>query len=414
MSIEQEASVQNPGAHVLSLKDAARARPQPAALPDATSRKTSDDAGNTAGQGVANSADSAVKGNSRRKARLIALGALLGGAVLAAGFVYWDYAEHFESTDDAFIAARQFIVAPRVAGYITQVAVTDNQHVNVGDVIARIDDRDFRVALALAEAQVASAAANIQQIDAQIAVQQAQVDANRAQVDQAQAALTFAQQQYARYKDLADSQVGTVEMAQQTESTLRQNQATLTNTKAALVASQRQIETLKAQRSVAEANLAQARAQRDQAQLNLSYTTVTAAQAGRVVNLTGSVGEYAQAGVGLSNFVPDEIWVVANFKETQLNNMRPGQPATIHIDAYPDRDFTGHVDSVQPGSGTVFSLLPAQNATGNFVKIVQRVPVKVALKNPPQDVVLGPGMSVEPSVRIDPAPSLIERLLRFL
>lgn len=276
MSAEQEASVQNPGAHVLSLKDAAKARPQPASLPEVTGRKTSDDASAPAGQGVADRSDSAVKGNSRRRARLIALGALLGGTILAAGFVYWDYAEHFESTDDAFIAARQFIVAPRVAGYITQVAVTDNQHVNVGDVIARIDDRDFRVALALAEAQVASATAAIQQIDAQIAVQQAQVDANRAQVDQAQAALTFAQQQYARYKDLADSQVGTVEMAQQTESTLRQNQATLTNTKAALVASQRQIDTLKAQRSVAEANLAQAEAQRDQARLNLSYTMVTA------------------------------------------------------------------------------------------------------------------------------------------
>ena len=149
-------------------------------------------------------------------------------------------------------------------------------------------------------------------------------------------------------------------------------------------------------------NLEQAIAQRDQAQLNLSYTTVTAAQAGRVVNLTAAAGEFAQAGTNLTMFVPDEIWVTANFKETQLDQMRPGQPVTLTIDAYPERKIQGHVASVQPGSGTAFSLLPAQNATGNYVKIVQRVPVKIVIDNPPSDVALGPGMSVEPSVRQNP------------
>jgi membrane fusion protein (multidrug efflux system) len=137
---------------------------------------------------------------------------------------------------------------------------------------------------------------------------------------------------------------------------------------------------------------------------------VTAAQAGRVVNLTAAAGQFAQPGTNLTMFVPDEIWVTANFKETQLDAMRPGQPVTLEIDAYPERAIRGHVASVQPGSGTAFSLLPAQNATGNYVKIVQRVPVKLVMDNPPADVALGPGMSVVPTVRINPAPSLYERL----
>jgi membrane fusion protein (multidrug efflux system) len=337
------------------------------------------------------------------------MGAILLAAAMG-GYIYWDYARHFESTDDAFIEARQFAVAPKVSGYIVAVPVTDNQHVTAGDVIARIDDRDFRIALEQADAQVAAAKANLQNIDAQITVQQAQVGASQAQVEQAQAALTFAEQQAARYQDLAATEAGTVQMAEQTTSTLHQDQAALKNAQAALVVVQRQIDALKAQRSSAEAALAQANAQHDQAQLNLSYTTVTAAQAGRVVNLTTAVGQFAQAGTNLTMFVPDEIWVTANYKETQLAHMRPGQPVTLRIDAYPDRVIRGHVASIQPGSGTAFSLLPAENATGNFVKVVQRVPVKIVMDNPPADVALGPGMSVVPSARVRPEPSLYERL----
>ena len=141
---------------------------------------------------------------------------------------------------------------------------------------------------------------------------------------------------------------------------------------------------------------------------------MTAAQAGRVVNLTTGVGEFVQAGTNLTMFVPDEIWVTANFKETQLVAMRPGQAVDLSIDAYPDRAMRGHVASIQPGSGTAFSLLPAENATGNYVKIVQRVPVKIIIDDPPAEVALGPGMSVVPSVRIDPKPPLLERLRALL
>ena len=345
---------------------------------------------------------------------VLAVGAMLIASALAGGYLYLDYSEHFQSTDDAFIAARQTALAPKVSGYITAVPVTDNEHVKAGDVIARIDDRDYRTALEQAEAQVTAAQASIENTDAQLNVQQAQISANQAQVDQAQAALVFAQQQAARYEHLAQTGYGSVQNDQQYSSQLRQQQAALASAQATLKLAQRQIETLKAQRNSAVASLAQAQAQRDQAELNLSYTTVTAAQPGRVVNLGAAVGQFAQPGTNLTMFVPDEIWVTANFKEIQLDRMRPGDPVTLEIDAYPGRAIDGHVDSVQPGSGTAFSLLPAQNATGNYVKIVQRVPVKIVMDNPPTDVALGPGMSVVPTVRVDPTSSAYEKLGRYL
>ena len=354
------------------------------------------------------------QGFLRRRPVVSAIGAVLLAALLGGGYVYVDNARHFQSTDDAFVAARQSSLAPKVSGYLTAVPVTDNEHVKAGDVIARIDDRDYRTALDQAEAQVAAAQASIENIDAQLDVQKSQINANQAQVDQAQAALVFAEQQAARYEHLEQTGYGSVQNAQQYTSQLRQQQAALASAQATLKLAQRQVEALKAQRNSAVAGLAQAKAQRDQAQLNLSYTTVTAAQPGRVVNLGAAVGQFAQPGTSLTMFVPDEIWVTANFKEIQLDHMRPGDATTLKIDAYPGRMIRGHVDSVQPGSGTAFSLLPAQNATGNYVKIVQRVPVKIVMDNPPTDVALGPGMSVVPTVRVDTTPSLLERLGRFL
>jgi membrane fusion protein (multidrug efflux system) len=350
----------------------------------------------------------------RRRPVVSAIGATLLASAIAGGYLYVDYARHFESTDDAFVAARQFSIAPKVSGYVTAVPVTDNQHVKAGDVIARLDDRDYRTALEQAQAQVAAAQASIENIDAQLAVQQAQINANQAQVDQAQAGLVFAEQQAARYEHLEQTGYGTVQNSQQYSSQLRQQQAALLSAQATLKLAQRQVDALKAQRKSSVASLAQAKAQQDQAELNLSYTTVTAAQPGRVVNLSAAAGQFAQPGNGLAMFVPDQIWVTANFKEIQLDKMRPGDPVTLAIDAYPASKIHGHVESVQPGSGTAFSLLPAQNATGNYVKIVQRVPVKIAMDDAPADVALGPGMSVVPTARVDGRPSLYERLRRYL
>ncbi len=355
------------------------------------------------------------KGRNSLRPAVFALTTVCLLLVATGGYLYWDNSCHFEATDDAYIASRQFAIAPEVSGYITAVPVTDNEHVATGRIIARIDDRTYRAALAQAVAQVAAARASINNVDAQMSVQQAQITADQAQLAQQQAALVFAQQQAVRYQDLAQTQLaGTVQNAQKYTSQLNQQQAAVDSAQATLKLAQRQVEALRAQRASAVASLAQAKAQREQAQLNLSYTTVTADQPGRVVQLSAAVGQYAQPGANLTMFVPDDIWIWANFKETQLDHMRPGEPVTISIDAYPERKIRGHLASVQPGSGTAFSLLPAQNATGNWVKIVQRVPVKVVMDDPPTDVALGPGMSVETSVRVNTNSSLYERLRGWL
>lgn len=335
---------------------------------------------------------------NHRIAIIIAIVVVL--AAIAGGVIWWLNARHYESTDDAFIDARQFSIAPKVAGYVVDVAVTDNQHVAQGSELLRIDDRDYRNALAQSQAQVQSAEAAIASVDAQIAGQQQQVTEAKAQVAQSQAALQFAQEEAARAQQLAQNGAGTVQRSQQASSTLRQAQADFARVQAAVSASDQQIVALKAQRASSVAALAQAKAARDQAQLNLSYTVVTAAQAGRVVHLSAAKGAFAQVGQSLTMFVPDEMWVTANFKETQVTDMRPGQPVDLRIDAYPGRTIHGHVASVQPGSGTAFSLLPAENATGNYVKVVQRIPVKIQFDQLPQDIVLGPGMSVVPWVKL--------------
>jgi membrane fusion protein, multidrug efflux system len=348
-------------------------------------------------------------------ARRISLVALLLVSVASGGFLYWDNARRFETTDDAFIASRQFSIAPKVSGYIEAVPVTDNQFVLAGQAIAHIDDRDYRTALAQAEGQVAAAQASIANIDAQIQVQKAQVVQTEAQVEQNKASLAFADVQAKRYDRLARENAIAVQTAQQNDAALLEQQASLDTAKAGVTAAQRQISALSAQRGTALANLAQAIAQRKQAQLNLSYTTITAAQAGRVTNLSAAVGQFVSAGTAISSFVPhQETWVNANFKEVQLDRMRPGDTVTLHVDAYPERGLHGHVASVQAGSGTAFSLLPAENATGNYVKIVQRVPVKITIDNLPKDVTLGPGMSVSPIVRIDSRPSLFEKLRAWI
>lgn len=304
--------------------------------------------------------EGAEQGDKRRPGLLrrhpfaAALALALAAPAAAGAYLYWDNVRHFELTDDSFIAARQFAIQPKVAGYITAVPVTDNQHVAAGTVIARINDRDYRVALDQAQAQLAHD----------------------------QAVLEQAQKNLGRFQYLASRN----SIAQQQVD----DQTFLVTQDKSMVA------------------LDQAKV--DAAKLNLSYSTVTAAQPGRVVSLSAAIGQYAQAGTTLTMFVPDEKWVAANFKETQLDAMRPGQSVAMTIDAYPERTIRGHVASVQSGSGPAFSLLPPENATGNWVKIVQRVPVKIVMDDPPSDVALGPGMSVEARVRVDPNPSLYERL----
>jgi membrane fusion protein, multidrug efflux system len=321
-------------------------------------------------------------------------------AIVVAAATQWYLASlGYETTDDAFIDSRPVSISSQVSGAIVDVPVTDNQRVAAGAVLARIDNRDYLASLDQAKAQVDQASASIANDKAQMNEQQARIGQAAQQVDLAQAALTFAQQQYARYQGLAQRQSGTVEQAQQDYSNLQQAQATLRADQAALEAAKQQISVLEAQIKGAEGQLEQARASQQQAETNLARTTITAPVAGRVTKLTAAKGGYAQVGQALMMFVPRDMWITANFKETQLTDMRPGQPVEVTIDAYPGRTFAAHVDSIQAGSGTVFSLLPAENATGNYVKVVQRVPVKIVFDRP-LDVYIGPGMSAEPTVKV--------------
>jgi membrane fusion protein (multidrug efflux system) len=321
-----------------------------------------------------------------RQRRGLALAIILGSAIAILAIVmWWLHARNYESTDDAFIDTRTVQISPQVAAAIVDVPVTDNQLVEAGAELVRLDDRDYIAARDQAKA-------NVDNLIAQITAQGAKIDQAGKQATQSQAALAFAQQEADRYVRLQQQDAATVEQAQQYSSNLLQAKASFAAAQANAVATEKQDAVLKAQ-------LESDRAQLSQAETNLSRTIITAPVAGRVTQLTAAKGAYAAVGQVLMMFVPRDVWITANFKETQLDLMRPGQPVDIEIDAYPDRSFEGHVDSLQAGSGTAFSLLPAENATGNYVKIVQRVPVKIVFNKPP-DVLLGPGMSVVPTVKV--------------
>jgi membrane fusion protein, multidrug efflux system len=332
-------------------------------------------------------------------AMIVCLGLIVVGII--AGVAWYLNGRHYESTDDAFIDGRPVLVSPQVTGSITSVNVTDNQIVKSGDLLATIDPRNYKAAVDQADAQIRQAEATLKNLDAQIAAQRAQVEQANQQVTEAQAALKFAQDENTRYQDLVQKGAGTVQRAQQASSDLNGKQAAFDAATAAKVAAARQIDVLSAQKVGAAAQLDQAKAQKDRADADLERTALRATVDGRVTKLTAAVGALAAPGQSIMILVPLDVWVTANFKESQLADMRVGQPVDIRIDAFGGRKLQGRVSSVQAGSGTAFSLLPAENATGNYVKVVQRVPVKITFDQRP-DVELGPGMSVVPTVTVRP------------
>ena len=341
-----------------------------------------------------------------------ALGALavLGlAAGVYYGTEYWQTGRFLVSTDDAYVQADNTLIAPRVSGYISQVLVTDNQPVKAGQVLARIDDQDFQTALRQAVADRETADSEIRSIDAQLTLQQSIIEQANQQVAAAEAALRFAQQDHARYDLLSRTGAGTTQSAQQTESQLVQRTAALAQARAAYAGAQQQVEVLQANRVKAQAQQEHYRAAEQQARLNLGYTTITAPMDGTVGARSLRVGQYVQAGTQLMAVVPlNAVYIVANYKETQLTAVRPGQPVELSVDTYPDATIHGHVDSISPASGLQFALLPPDNATGNFTKIVQRLPVKIVLDRDPSGRqaaadVLRPGMSVEPTIDTKPA-----------
>jgi membrane fusion protein, multidrug efflux system len=323
---------------------------------------------------------------------------LLGGAM--AGVRYWQYARQYESTDDAFIQGHIIQMSPKVSAQVTQVLIDDNQEVKQGDLLLELDPRDFEVALEQAQTNEAAARGRLQQARAQLAVAQANVAQAQAQVVVAQANAVNAQADLQRYQSVTSNAVS----RQQVDSAIAAARTAKVNVDAArqqMSANQAQVAVAQSQIATDESEVQQAQAQVRQAQLNLSYTKIYAPEDGRVTQKTVEPGDYGQTGQNLFALVPHDVWVVANFNETQLTDMRPGQPVEIEVDAYPNRTFKGHVDSFQMGTGAAFSLLPPENATGNYVKVVQRVPVKIVFDEPPESVhLLAPGMSVVPEVKV--------------
>jgi membrane fusion protein (multidrug efflux system) len=337
-----------------------------------------------------------------RLRRLLLAGAAV--AVLAGAASYgWDYltvGRFLVSTDDAYVKADNTTIAPKISGYLTAVQVGDNEPVATGQVLARIDDRDYKVALDQAKADVAAARAAIASKQAQLDAQQAVIDAARATLDVDKAQLTFAEQENKRYSDLASTGYGSVQNAQQAQSRIASAQATLQRDTANVASALKQVDLLKADISEAIATAARADAAQAQAELNLSYTTITSPIDGVVGNRTLRVGQFVQAGTQLMSVVPaNGAYVIANFKETQLTDVHKGQAVDIAVDMFPGQVVHGHVDSIAPASGQEFALLPPDNATGNFTKVVQRIPVKIALDADRQSAIeLRPGMSVIPTI----------------
>ena len=339
---------------------------------------------------------------SHRATFMIAGLIVLATIVIVAIFAWW-YESHFLTTDDAFIDTRVMAVAPRVAGQIIAVPVTDNERVAAGQVVAQIDPTPYQVALQqslaaeqLAKTGLAQARANI--VVAQAAVQQAQATYVSAAAQAANARANLKRYRFLRRRNakaVARTQMDQVLTAARSAS-------------AEALAALKRVSGAKAQIVAAQAALAggvarvaSARAEVKSARLNLSYTTVRAAQAGHVTEKSVAVGNYVGPGQQLMAIVPQQLWVTANFKETDLDQIHPGQHVSINVDACPNAKARGHVVSIQHGSGEAFDLLPPQNATGNYVKIVQRVPVRIDFDALPPHCVLGPGMSVEPEIRVN-------------
>ncbi len=351
--------------------------------------------------GIAGSVGGTVSRPHLGRKALIGAGAGLAALAAAAwGANYWSTGRFIQSTDDAYVGGDVSALASQVDGLVAQVAVTDNQTVRAGQLLVKLDDRPYRAALAKAEAGVQGAQAAIVNLDSQAALQQVEITEAKTGIDQADPGVLLARQNQSRYNQLATDGYGTVQQAQTAQATYRQNIASAQHARAALAAAQAQLDVLDTEKSQARANLAAAQAAEQSALLDLQYTEIRAPFDGVVGNRAAHVGDRVTAGAQLLSLVPaNGLWVDANFKEDQLAHMTPGQPVAIEADVAPGVKITGHLVSLSPASGAVFSILPAQNATGNFTKIVQRVPVRIALdQGAAQLGLLRPGLSVTAEV----------------
>ena len=332
----------------------------------------------------------------------LALALTLGG--LGYSRYWWNVGRFIESTDDAYAGGNITAVSPHVAGFVAQILVTDNQRVQAGQLLIRLDGRDFRAALDHAEAVAAKQQAALAGLEAKYVLQQAMIRQAEADLAAMAARAKFAGADAVRYRDLASTAVGTRQNAERASAADEEAQSATKSAQARLVAARQQLTVLDAEIAEARAGVAQTNADLETARLNLGYTEIRSPIDGYVGNRAAQVGAYVANGAYLLSIIPAQgLWVDANFKEDQLAQMRPGQPATVVADVLPGKIFQGHVESLAPGTGAVFSVIPPENATGNFTKIVQRVPVRVALDD--GDARLGelrPGLST--TVTVDTRP----------
>ena len=338
------------------------------------------------------------------------------GSLMLAGLHWFALTQSYQSTDDAFIDGHIVQIAPKIAGRVDQVFVRDNQDVKKGDRLIRIDARDFDAALRQKEAalqgtraQAAAVQATIQQAQAHVKTLQATVDSDQATAEADRAQNDKAQSDWRRYEDLYKNKVVSPSDVDQFRAAAKASQATLEAGLKKVVSDQAQVSEALAQVNTylalyqsLQAQIAEADANVQSAQLTDSYAEVLAPEDGRVTRKAVEPGDYVQTGQTILALVPENVWVTANFKENQIGNMRPGQPVEIEVDALRGLRFKGDIDSVQSGSGARFSLLPPENATGNYVKVVQRVPVKILFDSVPNaGLPLGPGESVVPMVKVE-------------
>jgi membrane fusion protein (multidrug efflux system) len=355
--------------------------------------------------GRAEEANEAQGGGRRRK---ILIGALALAVLAGLGYGgYYTLIGRFRvSTDDAYVRANNSTLGARVSGHIASIPMADNAHVQVGDVIIKIDDGDYRLAVDAVRARIATQQATIERIGQQIAAQNSGADQAMAQLDSAKAGVARAQADYDRQQALNDRGFASKAVLESSLATRDQALAQVQNAQAAYSAAQTGVLVVKAQQLEAEQQLAELKTQLAKAQRDLDFTEIRAPVEGVFSNRMVNAGDYVQPGQRLGNIVPLQgIYIDANFKETQLERLKPGQPVKISIDAFSTRKIDGIVESISPASGAVFSLLPPDNATGNFTKIVQRVPVRIRV---PTGVararLLRPGMSVIVTVDTHSAP----------
>ena len=384
---------------------------------DAAMGTEAEKAPNAAKDNSAESAGDAILGGKSKKPiiRVAAVTAL--ALVLGAGGYYghywWSAGRYLVSTDDAYVGAKNATLSPKVSGYIADIVVADNARVAAGDIIARIDDGDYRLAIQTAKDQIAVQQAGIDRLGQQVLAQEAAVDQARAQVASAKAGATRADLELKRQQDLSSRQVSSRQSLEQAQAAFEQANASVQAANAALESASANVGVLKAQQEEARRTLRQLETALAKAERDLSFTVIRAPFDGVIGNRAMQVGDYVQPTQRLASLVPlDAIYIDANFKETQLSRLQPGQPVRVSVDAYPEHDLEGKVASVAPASGSVFSLLPPDNATGNFTKVVQRLPVRILLPAAvAEQSLLRPGMSVVVNVNTKPGAPVAEQRL---